>query len=168
MATADARPEPAGGQEERMKLVPLFEGELVFDETTEVGFPTYEEDGDWFAYVQGHGSIEGERLSGELRWTNHPRRRADGTWLPDYQGTITTADGAQLLFSSRGYNVGIGDPFGYDHRSAICSLTLSASDERYQWVNGVFAVFEADVRPSADPEHWRIRAYECVNEVSRP
>jgi hypothetical protein len=95
-----------------MRLVPLFEGELIFDETTEVAFPSYGEDGDWFGYVQGHGSIEGERLSGELRWTNHPRCRADGTWLPNYQGTIATVDGANLLFCSRGYNEGIGDPFG--------------------------------------------------------
>jgi len=29
-----------------MKLIPLFEGELRFDETTEVGFPTHGEDGD--------------------------------------------------------------------------------------------------------------------------
>jgi Protein of unknown function (DUF3237) len=149
-----------------MRLEPLFEGELVFDEATEVAFPAYGEDGDWFGYVQGHGSIEGERLSGELRWTNHPRCRADGTWLPNYQGTITTAEGANLLFSSRGYNQGVGDPFGSEHRSAICSLTFAASEERYRWVNGVFAVLEAEIRPSADPERWRIRAYECVNELA--
>ena len=149
-----------------MQLVPLFEGELVFDESTEVGFPTYAEDGDWLAYVQGHGSISGERLQGELRWTNHPRRRADGTWLPDYQGSIATADGAQLLFSMAGYNTGVGDPFTYDQRAALCSLTLAATDERYRWVNDLFAVVEADVRPSADPEHWRLRASECVNEIA--
>ena len=54
-----------------MKLIPLFEGELRFDETTEVGFPTHGEDGDWLAYVEGDGAVSGERLSGELRWTNH-------------------------------------------------------------------------------------------------
>ena len=149
-----------------MKIVPLFEGELVFDETTEIGFPSHGDDGDWYAYVQGHGSVWGERLQGDLRWTNHPRRRADGTWLPNYQGAITTADGAQLLFSLRGYNRGIGDPYGYDQRTALCSLKLAASAERYRWVNDVFAVVEADVRPSADPEHWRIRAFECVAEIS--
>ena len=49
MATADAGSRTAGEQEERMKLVPLFEGEFVYNETTEVGFPTHGEDGDWFA-----------------------------------------------------------------------------------------------------------------------
>jgi len=158
--------EHSAWKEEPVKLLPLFEGELVYDETTEIGFPTYAEDGDWLAYVQGHGSITGERLQGELRWTNAPRRRADGTWLPSYHGTIVTTDGAQLLFSMAGYNQGIGDPFTYDQRGALCWLTLAATDERYRWVNAVFAIVEADVRPSADPEHWKIKAYECVNEIS--
>jgi hypothetical protein len=30
----------------------------------------------------------------------------------------------------------------------------------------VFAVLEADVRPSAEPERWLLRAYECVNEIA--
>ena len=149
-----------------MKLLPLFEGELVFDEATEVGFPSHGDDGDWGASVQGHGSVRGERLAGELQWTNHPCRRADGTWLASYEGTITTTDGAKLLFSLQGYNRGIGDPFGYDHRSALCVLKLAARDERYRWANDVFAVVEADVRPSADPERWQIKAYECVNELA--
>jgi hypothetical protein len=149
-----------------MRLVPLFEGELIYDESTEIGFPTYGEDGDWSAYVQGHGSISGVRLEGELRWTNHPRRRADGTWLPNYVGTIATADGAQVLFSMAGYNQGLGDPFTYEQRAALCSLTLAATEERYHWVNALFAVVEADVRPSADPEHWRLAAYECVNQIA--
>ena len=75
-----------------MKLVPLFEGELRFDEATEVGFPTHGEDGDWLAYVEGDGAVSGARLAGELRWTNHPRRRADGTWLPSFEGVIKTND----------------------------------------------------------------------------
>jgi uncharacterized protein DUF3237 len=149
-----------------MKIVPLFEGELVFDETTEIAFPICGEDDDWYSYVQGHGSVWGERLQGGLRWTNHPRRRADGTWLPNYQGTIATTDGAHILFSLRGYNRGRDDPFSDDHRSALCSLKLAAGDERYRWVNNVLAVVEADIRPMANPEHWRIRAYECVGEIS--
>lgn len=149
-----------------MRLVPLFEGELRFDESTEVGFPAAGEDGDWSGYVRGDGQVVGERLSGELLWTNHPRRRADGVWLPDFQGVITTGDGVNLLFSLSGYNQGVGDPFGYDRRMATAALVLVAADERYRWVNSLFAVVEADVRPSADPEHWRLRAFECVNEIA--
>jgi hypothetical protein len=149
-----------------MKLIPLFEGELQFDETTEVGFPTYGEDGDWLAYVEGGGAVSGARLAGEVRWTNHPRRRADGTWLPSFEGVIKTKDSAEILFSFNGYNQGVTDPFEYEHRSAVAALTLASSNPLYLWVNRVFAVMEADVRPSADPERWLLRAYECVNEIA--
>jgi hypothetical protein len=149
-----------------MKLIPLFEGELRFDETTEVGFPTHGEDGDWTAYVLGDGAVSGERLSGDLRWTNHPRRRADGTWLPSFEGVLTTNDGAEILFAFDGYNQGVTDPFEYEHRAGLGALRLASANPAYQWVNQVFAVIEADVRPSADPEHWRLRAYQCVNEIA--
>lgn len=157
---------PATKEESAMKLIPLFEGELEFDEDTEVGFPTYEDDGDWLAYVEGHGVAVGDRLAGKLRWTNHPRRRADGTWLPRFEGVLKTNDGAEILFAFHGYNRGIGDPFGYDHRAAVAALTLATSTPAYRWVNDVLAVIEADVRPSADPERWRFRAFECVNEIA--
>jgi hypothetical protein len=119
-----------------MKLIPLSEGELRFDETTEVGFPTHGEDGDWSAYVEGDGAVSGARLTGWLRWTNHPRRRADGTWLPSFEGVIRTDDEAEILFAFGGYNTGVTDPFEYDIG--------------VRW------------RPSP----WRVRAYECVNEIA--
>src|SRR5215470_19219666 len=92
-----------------MQTVALFEGELRFDETTEVAFRTYGADGDWVCYVTGDGHVTGERLSGSVRWTNHPRRRADGTWLPDFHGVISTNDDAQILFSFSGYNWGVNE-----------------------------------------------------------
>ena len=85
-----------------MKLIPLFDGELRFDETTEVAFPSHGQDGDWLGYVEGDGAVSGERLAGELRWTNHPRRRADGTWLPRFEGAIKTDDSAEILFAIQG------------------------------------------------------------------
>jgi hypothetical protein len=149
-----------------VRLVPLFEGELRFDEATEVGFPAHREDGDWAAYVHGDGRVSGDRIGGRLMWTNHPRRRADGTWLPDFQGVITTDDGAQILFSLAGYNQGCDDPYEYERRAALAAMTLATDSEQYGWVNRIFAVVEADVRPSADPEQWRLRAFECVNEIT--
>jgi hypothetical protein len=149
-----------------MKLGLLFEGELLFDETTEVGFPTHGEDGDWLAYVEGGGALSGERLSGDVRWTNHPRRRADGTWLPTFEGVIKTNHRAEILFAFSGYNQGVTDAYEYEHRSALAALTLASANPAYLWVNHVFAVIEADVRPNADPEHWRLRAYECLNEIA--
>jgi hypothetical protein len=94
------------------------------------------------------------------------RRRADGTWLPDFQGVITTDDGAQIVFSFAGYNHGCDDPYEYERRAALAAMTLATDSEQYDWVNRGFAVVEADVRPSAEPEHWRVRAFECVNEIA--
>jgi hypothetical protein len=54
----------------------------------------------------------------------------------------------------------------YEQRATLAALTLSAGDDRYRWVNRTFAVMEADVRPFANPEHWRVRAFECVNEIT--
>jgi hypothetical protein len=146
-------------------LQALFEGQLRFDEATEVGFPSHGEDGDWLSYVQGNGEVSGERLSGRLTWTNHPRRRADGVWLPDFQGVIVTDEGTEVLFSFRGYNHGVASPDDSDRRIAVAALTLAAADERYRWVNNVFAILEAEVRPSADPEVWHVRAFECVSDI---
>ena len=148
-----------------MELALLFEGVLRFDESTEVAFPAYADDGDWSGYVHGDGEVVGDRLAGKLRWTNRPRRRADGTWLPRFDGVIATDDDAQVLFTFAGISWGVDDPFEYERRGAVASLTLATSNDRYRWVNTIFSVLEADIRPSADPERWRIRAFECRNDI---
>jgi hypothetical protein len=154
-----------------MKLIPLFEGDLRYDESTEAGVAAYNESGDIESYAQGDGHVTGERLKGSVRWTNHPRRRADGVGLPDFHGVLSTDDGAEILFSFYGYSWGVRQAAGahplqpFDRRAALAALRLAAGDEGYRWVNRVFAVIEADVAPYADPEHWRIRAFECVNEL---
>jgi hypothetical protein len=43
------------------------------------------------------------RISGLFRGANHPSRRGDGTFLPDFQGVIETDDGAEVLFDYQGY-----------------------------------------------------------------
>ena len=79
---------------------------------------------------------------------------------------LKTNDGTEILFAFTGYNQGVTDPFEYEHRAGLAALTLASASPPYQWVNHVFAVIEADVRPSGDPEHWRLRAYQCVNEIA--
>ena len=44
----------------------------------------------------GEGTVSGERLSGTIKWSNHPSLRSDGVALPDFRGVISTADGATL------------------------------------------------------------------------
>ena len=154
-----------------MRLSPLFDGELRYDESTEAGVAAFGPSGDIASYAQGDGQITGDRLRGQLRWTNHPRRRADGVGLPDFHGVISTDDGVEILFSFHGYNFGVKESAKpnplqpYEQRAALAALALAAGDERYRWVNRIFAVIEADVHPFAKPEHWRIRAFECINEI---
>jgi hypothetical protein len=56
--------------------------------------------GGWGADLAGPESAEGRffflaegRISGQFRGANHPNRRSDGTFLPDFQGVIETDDG---------------------------------------------------------------------------
>ena len=48
-------------------------------------------------FLIAEGRTEG-RLTARLRGSNHPRRRADGTLLPDFRGALDTDDGATILF----------------------------------------------------------------------
>ena len=43
-------------------------------------------------FFLAEGRCEG-RISGLFRGANHPHRRSDGTFLPDFQGVIETDDG---------------------------------------------------------------------------
>ena len=46
-------------------------------------------------FFLAEGRSEG-RISGQFRGANHPHRRSDGTFLPDFQGVIETDDGAEI------------------------------------------------------------------------
>ena len=151
-----------------MRLDHLFDGELSFDDETEVAIAA-SGDSDWLAYVRGTGHVRGEGVSGRLRWSNHPRRREDGVWLPRIGGVIETDDGASILFRLDGYNVSLTEPFEYVHRSVAAAMSFAAADERYRWLNTVLGVVEGDVRveDAGDAAHevWRIRAYRCIPEL---
>ncbi len=100
----------------------------------------------WFVELEGERGVESEhfliaegrcegRVAGRFRGANHPRRRTDLTYLPDFQGLIETDDGAVLMVDLRGRAA----PEGHGRIVAFC--THVASDERYRWLNdGVCAV----------------------------
>jgi hypothetical protein len=105
-----------------MRLVPLFEGELIYDESTEIGFPTY------------------VRTATGPRTFKARARSAASAWGASSAGRTAPADGP----TEPGFRT-----------------TKGRSPPPM-----VLAVVEADVRPSADPEHRRLAAYECVNEIA--
>ena len=53
-------------------------------------------------FLLAEGTCEG-KLAGRLRASNHPRRRGDGTFEPNFQGIVETTDGAVVYHECRGY-----------------------------------------------------------------
>jgi hypothetical protein len=90
------------------------------------------------------GRCEG-RLHGRFRGANHPRRRGDGTFLPDFQGIIETEDGAVVYFDYQGY----GRAYPVGRRQIVSSATHLSADERYRWLNDVVCVGTGEVRAEA-------------------
>ena len=96
-------------------------------------------------FFSAEGRCEG-RISGLFRGANHPFRRGDGTFLPDFQGVIETDDGAEVLFDYRGY----GRVYPIGRRQIVASATHLSDDERYRWLNDSLGVGVGEVRSQQD------------------
>ena len=96
-------------------------------------------------FFSAEGRCEG-RISGRFRGANHPYRRGDGTFLPDFQGVIETDDGAEVLFDYRGY----GRAYPLGRRQIVASATHLSEDERYRWLNDSLSVGVGEVRSQPD------------------
>ena len=95
-----------------------------------------------------------------MRGANHPRRRTDGTYCPDFQGVIETADGAEIFFDSRGY----GRAYPVGRRQIVASVTHLSGAEEYRWLNDVVCVGAGEVRarPGGDGPDLVIDVAELV------
>lgn len=150
-----------------MKLEPLFEGELIYDEEPQTRVWPYG-DGRVFAYTPVHGRIQGQRLTGRLRAHNlyeNIRRRKPRLYRPHFRGAIDTDDGAVLLFDAAGYN-----QFEGDLGTIVMHTTFQTSDKRYRWLNETIAVVESfsmeiDVGGSTR-ERWPLRAFTLVHDLA--
>ncbi len=96
-------------------------------------------------FFLAQGRCEG-RISGRFRGANHPNRRGDGTFLPDFQGVIETDDGAELLFDYRGY----GRAYPVGRRQIVATGTHLSEDERYRWLNDSLSLGVGEVRSQED------------------
>ncbi len=112
--------------------------------------------GGWSADLAGQDSAEGRffflaegrcegRISGLFRGANHPHRRSDGTFLPDFQGVIET-DGAEVLFDYRG----CGRVYPVGRRQIVTSANHLSEYERYRWLNDSLSVGVGEVRSQED------------------
>jgi hypothetical protein len=90
-------------------------------------------------YGTMEGSLVGDRLSGTLRLTNLAPRRPDNVNLPTLRGVLTTEDGARAWVELDG--VAILRPED-GARVFITTCRFRTGDERYSWLNTLFAVLE--------------------------
>jgi len=140
-----------------MQLTHLFDAELWY-----VGEGAWAYDPLGAAgYGEGEGIVRGDRIRGSLRWSNRPRRRSDGAWLPDLCGFIRTLDGVAVLFTLRGVSLPESEPG--ELRSVVCSLMFECPDESYRWLNPIVAAVEARFDPVTG--RMMARAWECVNDL---
>jgi hypothetical protein len=111
----------------------------------------------WYVELGGERGVESEhffiadgradgRVAGRFRGANHPHRRTDLTYRPDFQGVIETDDGATLMVDLRGY----GRAYPVPNRQVVAFATHVASDERYRWLNDVVCAIAGEVRPQDD------------------
>ncbi len=126
-----------------MRLEPLYRATFATPES-------------WSVELAGESGTEGQlfliaegratgRLSARLRAANYPRRRVDGTLLPDFRGVLETDDGATVLFSWRGYAHRPID----GRRRLVGSVTHVTDDDRYRHLNDSVCALTGEVRPQA-------------------
>ena len=128
-----------------MRLQPLYRLRFGYPEGWEVRFGN-ELDGTESAHLYlAEGRAEGA-VEGRFRGLNHPRRRGDGTFEPDFQAVVETGDGAVLLVEIRGY----GRAYPLGRRQIVAAVTHLSDDERYRRLNDVLCVGVGEVRSQAD------------------
>ncbi len=127
-----------------MRLEPLYRVRFTYSDgwTIVLAEPESTESQHFFL---AEGRCQG-RISGRFRGANHPHRRSDGTFLPDFQGVIETDDGAEVLFDYRGY----GRAYPVGRRQIVVSGTHLSEDERYVWLNDTLSVGVGEVRAQED------------------
>mgnify|MGYP006268365353 CR=1 FL=1 len=141
-----------------MRLEPLYRLRFTYPE--EWGVEVVGEGGTQAQFLfLAEGRVEG-RIAGRFRGANHPQRRTDGTFVPDFQGVIETDDGATIFADTHGY----GRAYPEGRRQIVVATTHLADDERYRWLNDVLSVGVGEVRRDGDDVELVIDVAELVWE----
>jgi hypothetical protein len=141
-----------------MELEHLCDGEYRYDPPPTIINPYAGREG--LAFGGGVGRFTGERLTGEVTWSNFPRNRDDGVALPNLTGRVETDEGATLLFETRGLSVpdeSIGS------RRICCSVRFHTEAEELRWLNDVLVVEEGHIDLASMAVLTRL--WVCVPEV---
>jgi hypothetical protein len=124
-----------------MRLEPLYTVTFTTPEAWSVEVASGE--GRGFLLAEGRST---GHLSARYRAANFPRRRADGTLVPQFRGVLETDDGATILFEWDG----LATPSDPGMRRLLGSLVHTTDDPRYRWPNDSVCAVEGEVRPRAD------------------
>ena len=110
---------------------------LTYDDGFVLVQPFGTEDGS--GYGSGTGRIDADGLAGDVRWSNHPRRRGDGSNVVEAAGVIEADGGAVLVFRLSGRTVWIE---GASRGAQVLQLTLETSDDALRWLNDAVLLVE--------------------------
>lgn len=129
-----------------MNLKPLYRVRFRYPRGWSVALATTDStEGQHFLVAEGE--CEG-RISGTFHGANHPRRRSDGTYEPNFQGVIETSDKATIFFEYRGY----GRAYPVGRRQVVVAGFHLSDHERYRWLNDSLAVGVGEVRARSDED----------------
>ncbi len=104
------------------------------------------------------GSLSGDRLNGTLRLTNLAPRRDDNVNVPTLRGLLTTEDGASVWIELDGIaTLRVED----NARVFITAARFRTGDDRYRWLNSVFAVLEGVLDSVGVGGRARGELFEC-------
>jgi hypothetical protein len=96
-------------------------------------------------FYLAEGRCEG-RITGRFRASNAPRRRTDGTFVPNFHGVIETDDGATIYVEYHGY----GRTYPAGRRQWVVAGTHMSEAETYKWLNDAIVVGTGEVRRPAE------------------
>jgi len=133
-----------------MRLEPLCVLDLAY--TGEFHYVSPFADDSGLGWGVGDGTASGDRLSGTVQWSNHPRGRSDGMMMPAARGVITTADGADVLFELSGRTVFVTQGSETVGRQLLMTL-FDSEDDRYRWLNDTVCMTEGRIDPVAKVMH---------------
>ncbi len=123
-----------------MKLIPLYRVRFSYPSGWEVALASPDSTESQH-FMLAEGTCEG-RIQGAFRGANHPRRRGDRTFEPNFQGVIETTDGATIFFDYRGY----GRAYPVGRRQIVVSASHLSDHDNYRWLNDSLAVGVGEVR----------------------
>ncbi len=103
----------------------------------------------------GEGAVTGERISGQVLWSNQPRRRGDGAMLPNTRGVIGTPDPAEVFFDLTGRTVFVEQAGETVGRQLLMTL-FESEHEKYAWLNNTVCMTEGAIDPQRLVGHFRV------------